>query len=479
MSEGKSSEQKPFRLLPLRRYTWPVKKLDRYILRELFTPFAYSLLILTFIFLVNFLIRSMDRILGKGLSLWVILEFVGLNLAWMLALAIPMSVLVAVLLAYGRMASDHEITAMRSGGISLPRILRPALIFATVVAAFTIYFNNNILPDLNHRARLLGGAIYRLRPDLNIAPGYFIDDLPQYTLRVNEVTPTGLKNIVIFSKDNQESQVSIYADYGHLTVAGDRIIISLYDGEKHLLDMKKLDDYRRERFDSTRIAIPVTNMQLERTNRAARGDREMSSAQMRDKVRLYEESVEQLKRKIQTIYQTSPFGKTGDSLRSVTTFLDTVQKKPVNYDTPEMRDNREWNRTIEKIRGEMRIMESYHKQINRLKVEVHKKYAMPVACLVFVLIGAPLGIMTRKSSWTLGVAIGMFFIYWAFLIAGEELADRLMITPFMAMWLPNLIMGAVGLWISYQAMRERRVLSANWARFWRRRKQSDGDRTKN
>jgi lipopolysaccharide export system permease protein len=90
-----------------------------------------------------------------------------------------------------------------------------------------------------------------------------------------------------------------------------------------------------------------------------------------------------------------------------------------------------------------------------------------------LLIGAPLGIMTRKSSWTLGVAIGMFFIYWAFLIAGEELADRLIITPFMAMWLPNLIMGAVGLWISYQAMRERRVLSANWARFRRRKQGSD------
>lgn len=446
-----------------------MKKLDRYILQELFTPFAYSLLILTFIFLVNFLIRSMDKILGKGLSFFIILEFIGLNLAWMLALAIPMSVLVAVLMAYGRMASDHEITAMRSGGISLPRILRPALLFATIIAVFTMYFNNAILPDLNHRARLLGGAIYRVRPDLDITPGYFIDDLPQYTMRVNEVTPTGLKNIVIFSKEEGETQVSIYADYGHLKVLGDRIVISLYNGEKHLLDMQKLQDYRRESFDSTRISIPVNNMQLDRTNRAARGDREMSSSQMLDKIAEYQKSIDQISQKINTIYKTSPLGESGDTVVVVSTFLDTVNKQLLNNNEPDMVKVREFNRAIEKIRSEARIQESYHKQINRLEVEIHKKFSMPVACLVFVLIGAPLGIMTRKSSWTLGVAIGMFFIYWAFLIAGEELADRLIISPFMSMWLPNIIMGAIGLWISWQAMRERRVLSSDWARFWRRR----------
>ena len=450
-----------------------MKKLDRYILTELFTPFAYSLLILTFIFLVNFLIRSMDKILGKGLGLLVVLEFIVLNLAWMLALAIPMSVLVAVLMAYGRMASDHEITAMRSGGISLPRILRPALLFAAIIAVFTMYFNNAILPDLNHRARLLGGAIYRVRPDLDISPGYFIDDFPQYTMRVNEVTPTGLRDIVIFSKENHESQVSIYADYGHLKVLGDRIIISLYEGEKHLLDMKKLDDYRKESFDSTRLSIPVNNLQLERTNRASRGDREMSSAMMQGKIDTYEESIDQINRKIKTIYQKSPFGTMSDSLVSITTFLDTVRKRHLSEATPDIMVNREWNRTIEKIQSETRIQESYIRQINRLKVEIHKKFAMPVACLVFVLIGAPLGIMTRKSSWTLGVAIGMFFVYWAFLIAGEELADRSIITPFMSMWLPNIVMGAVGLWISWQAMRERRVLSSDWARFWRRKSKQD------
>jgi len=194
---------------------------------------------------------------------------------------------------------------------------------------------------------------------------------------------------------------------------------------------------------------------------------------MQGKIDTYEESIDQINRKIKTIYQKSPFGTMSDSLVSITTFLDTVRKRHLSEATPDIMVNREWNRTIEKIQSETRIQESYIRQINRLKVEIHKKFAMPVACLVFVLIGAPLGIMTRKSSWTLGVAIGMFFVYWAFLIAGEELADRSIITPFMSMWLPNIVMGAVGLWISWQAMRERRVLSSDWARFWRRKSKQD------
>ena len=113
-----------------------IKTLDKYVFRELLTPFMYSLLVLTMIFLVNFIIRAMDRILGKGLSIWVILEYIILNLAWILALAIPLSVLVAVLLAYGRLATDHEVTAMRSGGISLPRIMAPALVFSILVGEF-------------------------------------------------------------------------------------------------------------------------------------------------------------------------------------------------------------------------------------------------------------------------------------------------------------------------------------------------------
>ncbi|MCF7823201.1 MAG: LptF/LptG family permease [Candidatus Marinimicrobia bacterium] len=437
------------------------KTIDKYIFKELLSPFLYSLLVLTIIFLVNFLIRAMDRILGKGLSIWVILEYVFLNLAWIVAIAVPLSVLVAVLLAYGRLATDHEVTAMRSAGLSLPRIMVPALAFAILVGSFTLYFNTSILPDVNHRARLLGSDIYRKRPDMDIVPGYFIDDLPDYNIRVNEVTENGLKGVVIFSKSDQREQVSIFAERGRTHTAGGQIIFTLYNGEKHLLDLDKMDDYQREYFDSTRITVQVNDLELKRRESAVRGDREMTPAMMYERIaenRLrYDRTIERMN----SILFNSPIFN-GDSTVDVVALMDTLKRVPVSDEAAIDARDRLWNRTIDKLESQERLVNSYMKQVNKYLVEIHKKYSIAVTCIVFVLVGVPLGIMTRKSSGTIGVAMGMFFIFWAALLAGEELADRRIMDPIVAMWAPNTIMAIAGIWISFQVSRERTVINLLW-----------------
>ncbi|MCF7808729.1 MAG: LptF/LptG family permease [Candidatus Marinimicrobia bacterium] len=438
-----------------------IKTVDRYVFKELLSPFLYSLLVLTLIFLVNFVIRAMDRILGKGLSILVILEYIILNLAWILAIAMPLSVLVAVLLAYGRLATDHEVTAMRSGGMSLPRIMLPAMAFAFLVGGFTLYFNTSILPDVNHRARLLGSDIYRKRPDMDIVPGYFIDNLPDYNIRVNEVTEEGLKGVIIFSKSEKREQVSIFAESGHARTVGGQIIFTLYNGEKHLLDLEKLDDYQREYFDSTRITVKVNNMELKRRETAVRGDREMTPAMMYERIAENEGRYDRTIDRMQSIINSSPLFD-GDSTADIVALMDTLKRKPIEGVKTISSTTRKWNRTVDKLQSQDRLLNSYLKQINKYLVEVHKKYAIAVTCLVFVLIGTPLGIMTRKSSGTIGVAMGMFFIYWASMLAGEELADRRIVDPILAMWAPNGLMALIGLWISYQVSRERTVVNWRW-----------------
>ena len=434
----------------------PFRRLDLYLLGELLPPFFLSLVVLTLIFVVNFLIRSMDRILGKGLPLWVIIKLIVLNLAWMLALALPMSVLVAVLLAYGRLAADHEVTALRAGGISLARLMLPALAFALVVGAFTAYFNDRILPDVNHQARLLSSDIYRKRPDLDIVPGFFVEDLPEYNLRVDKVTPQGFEGVMIFSKGNRRQQVSIFAKRGYLTTQGDWVILHLYDGEKHVLQLGKLGDYQREFFDSTRLAIKVTNLQLKHYRSNIRGDREMSIAMMQAKIERYRRRIQQVQERMQQIYLKSPLFQ-GDSLPDWSTLLDTVKLFHRGKPHPAGLNWRAWNRAVNQLRVQRKVLHSYRRQINKYGVEIHKKLAMPVACLVFALMGVPLGVMTRKSSAAIVAALGMFFFYWAFMIAGEELADRLIISPITAMWTPDIVFGLLGIWVTYETTRERHV----------------------
>jgi lipopolysaccharide export system permease protein len=97
-------------------------------------------------------------------------------------------------------------------------------------------------------------------------------------------------------------------------------------------------------------------------------------------------------------------------------------------------------------------------------VEIYKKYAIPVACIVFILIGAPLGTMTKKGGFGIAASISLFFflIYWACLIGGEKLADRSLLSPFMGMWIANILLGIAGIILTYKTVKETVTLDFSW-----------------
>ena len=163
-----------------------MRLITKYLFREIFSPFLISLLIITFILFINFLLRAIDRFLGKGLTFSTIIEYLFLNLAWIVALSIPMAMLLATLTTFGRLSEDNEINALRSSGISFITILRPPLFFGLNIAILLIIFNNYILPEMNFKARLLSGDIYRKRPDINIDPGVFLDNIPGYNMIISD-----------------------------------------------------------------------------------------------------------------------------------------------------------------------------------------------------------------------------------------------------------------------------------------------------
>ena len=125
----------------------------------------------------------------------------------------------------------------------------------------------------------------------------------------------------------------------------------------------------------------------------------------------------------------------------------------------------EERKILQQLQNEVRLLVNEQKQVNRYLVEIHKKYSIPAACIIFVLVGAPLGVMARRGGWTVGLGIGFvfFLIYWAFLIGGEKLADRGIIPPFWAMWAPNIFIGSVGIYLIIQTVRETTFI--RWQRF--------------
>ncbi|MBO8131624.1 MAG: LptF/LptG family permease [Candidatus Marinimicrobia bacterium] len=431
---------------------------SRYIYKEILFPFFYSILVVTFVLLVNFLVRTVDKLLGKGLPISIIFEFFYLNLAWIIALSVPMAVLVATLTTYGRLAEDNEMTAMRASGISFWSILTPGIIFGSVMCLFMIYFNDNILPDFNHRARILGRDIYKKRPDLDIEPGYFIENISGYSIYVKSKEGDKLNQVVIYSSSEGEYQVNIYAKYGFIKVVGNSVIFDLHDGEIHELNRNNLEDYRILKFDKHRMVLSIDNLVLERSDVERRGDREMTIKMMIEKIEKYNNEKERVKNKIISMVSEYLPEVKHKSMKDLIKLIKE-RKAEINKGNLDVQTSR-FLSVAGRVIGEFQLYMVYQRQVNKYLVEIHKKFSIPFACIVFVLIGAPLGVMVKKGGIFMGgtLSIIFFIIYYVFLIGGEELADMAYISPFWAMWTPNILLFIIGLYLIHYIRWEQRTI---------------------
>ena len=443
--------------------------LSRYILKEHIAPFVYALFVITFLFLVDFLIRILSSILSKGLGWKVVLEIIVLNMAWMLALSIPMAVLVATLMAFGRFSSDNEVTAMKSLGISPLKAMAPAMAVAAALAAGLVYFNNEILPEANFRAAALRNDIGRKKPTALISPRTLIRDFENYQIWINGLDQaTGaMQGVRIYNLDPGKPLRYTYSDSASMEYAngGKSVVIHLREGENHFLDHKDPKNYVRVRFLSQDVAIDNVDASLERRQRSYRTDREMPIQEMYGIVSEGRKRLASLREEFQ--------GKIFDELRALDILLqaDTVKAVP-----PRLAQGKWWGdrppgtMAYAEIRRQekdkMYLVERYErreenerKEISQFLVEIHKKFSIPIACLVFVFIGAPLGIMARRGGIGTGVIYSMafFLLYWVCMIRGEVLADRLIIDPWVAMWGPNILVGLGGIMLVLRMSREKYV----------------------
>ena len=440
--------------------------LNKYLIKQSFIPFVLSVGVITTVLFLQFLMRAIDRFLGKGLDVVIILEYLYLNLAWIIALSVPMSLLISSVMTYGRMSQENEITALKSAGVNLFSIIKPALWFGSIVGFLLCLFNNFILPDMNYNARLLARDIYQKKPELTIEPGYFVDMIPQYTMIVKELDGNEFKDVKIFSKNTQSEQTTIYAERGSLESKDGIITVNLQNGEIHEIDLENYDHYRKIKFGTHQIIISMNDLLLNRTSESNRTDREMKVPAMIEKIQQNKKSIEQIKKRIETV--KNDIGIESNSQMTLAGIMDQIEilKKDTS---PNVDENRDYNKEIpvskyekkEKVRSlnnnarqfqnEFTLIENYEKNNNKFLVEIHKKFTLAVACILFTLVGAPLGILVRKGGITIASAlsIAFFLIYYILLIWGEQLADRALLDPAIGSWMPNIILFIVGLIILF------------------------------
>ena len=436
--------------------------LNKYLFKQSLIPFVLSVGVITTVLFLQFLIRAVDRFLGKGLDALTIFEYLYLNLAWIIALSVPMSLLISSVMTFGRMAQQNEITALKSAGVNLYNIIKPALWFGTFVAIGLCIFNNFILPEMNYNARLLARDIYKKKPELSIEPGYFVDMIPQYTMIVKEMDGKDFKDVKIFSKNQKSEQTTIYANEGSLSSNGNMITINLINGEIHEIDLSDYDYYRKIRFKTHQITISMDELMLNRTTESSRTDREMRVPQMINEIEKNKLLIAQIYERIDKVKAeigiTDP---SANSLENIEKEVDklkqskvdtTVQDQQYNENVPIPNiENKQYilslTNNARQFKNEFTLIENYEKTNNKFKVEIHKKFTLAIACILFTLVGAPLGILVRNGGMTIasGLSIAFFLIYYILLIWGEQLADRNLLNPGLGSWLPNIILFVSGM----------------------------------
>lgn len=435
--------------------------IDRYILKNHIAPFIFANFVLITVFLLQFLMKFADKLVGKGLGAWIIIKLITYNLAWMVVLVVPMSVLVATLMAFGNMAQNNEVAVFKSSGVSLYRMLIIPFLASILIFFLLVRFNNYVYPDANHAARVLMSDISHKKPTLSLVPGVFSQEVSNYSILVREIDENSnrLKKVTIY--DNSSSNISrvITAEAGKIYFSKnqEKLLMDLNSGEIHENNtMSREESYRKIIFDKHRIAMNADQFTFKQSSlNQSRGDRELGAPQILKivdslKVEFSEEKSDMRRRVLRYLDVDTSYYKT--------------QNKPKSFSSSLLQAGDEIRRAKNSISSKIRKIDSKEKKINKYWVEAHKKYSIPFACIVFILIGAPLGTMTRRGGMGIagGISLLFFLIYWAFLIGGEKLADRGLVSPFWGIWSANIFLGLLGAYLTYRGAKERVNIDFSW-----------------
>jgi len=445
-----------------------MKILTRYLMRAHVGPFLFAFFALTGVILINTLARRLADLAGKGLPPRVIAEFFGLALPATVALTFPMAVLVAVLFTFSSLTAENEITALKASGVDLRRMLVPLLVTATVITGGMVVFNDRVLPEANHHWSQLIIDIGRKTPTMLLEEQTLNRIAPQsggkvYYLRAARIEPgtNRMWDVQMFDVSNPATLHTVFADSGRAAFSsnGTDMILQLYDGHTREVSAGEPETFRRVYFKQQVFDVPQVGNQLQRNDRpdGYRGDREMTIGMLQAQIdTLARQRVDETKTLRESALADLDFALTGKEEADRPGADPTAAGRARMGLEPEMvaameaerRNMRtRTRRTADMLANSGRQVSQLEESIRNYLVEIHKKYSIAVASLVFVIVGAPLALRFGGGGIGMVIATSMavFSLYYVGLIGGESLAGRGLVRPVGAMWIMNGLMTVLGL----------------------------------
>ncbi len=465
-----------------------MNRFTRYLLRAHIGPFFFAFVALTGVILINTLAKELASLAGKGLPFSVVVEFFILSLPANVALTMPMAVLVAVLYTFSTLAAENEITALRASGVDLRRVALPLIVAAAIIAGGMVWFNNVVLPAANYRWRMLMTAVAQTRALVLLEP-QTINSIPSetgtpaYYLEAGDIdSGTGLlRDVRIYDVSRNDAVRTIDADSGRMAMNPEQtdMLLTLFDGSVHEVSFADQAKFQTFTFERQIMRMDGVSARLERRVESShRTDRDMTLGMMRtriDSLRVdlaqyrerqreareeHERRLAEAEALMATRNSDTSGAKRPDSAEVVasdavsssgTVALEDSGSAAVAEDAGGVATRSPLVEGVESRSEAERLAEARARtvqaQIRELQVEIHKKFAIASATLVFVLIGIPIALRFPRGGigMVIAVSLGIFGIYYVGLIGGETLGDEGYIPAGLAMWATNIIFGVLGL----------------------------------
>lgn len=452
-----------------------IKKIDLYVLKRFFTLFLMTFMIVIFILLMQFLWKHFADLVGKGIGWDVLAEFFMYAITTLVPLALPLALLLASLMTFGNLGENFELTAMKSAGISLFRIIRPLIIFIFFVVIGAFYFSNNVLPVTQKNMYTLLFSIKNKSPELDIPVGEFYSGINGVNLYVRGKDKGVLKDLMIYDFSNGFNNATVLvADSGKIQITGDKkyLLLSLFHGEsfENLNKQRMMHTnnipYRRESFGQKELLFDFDSdfnrydASLLQDQHVSKNIKELSQSIDSVKKIIVDRSKVQVDEMLQSKFFKGEFGSTLD--------FETVDSVNVTFNNPDSiflkLENDEMRRVADGAVSRARTMleqVQYNKillgeplmYLNRHSSEWHRKFALSFACLIFFFIGAPLGAIVRKGGLGFPVVISvlMFVIYYIIDLTGYKMAREGIWEAYQGMWLSTAILFPIGVFLTYMA----------------------------
>ena len=467
-----------------------MKTIHKLVLKAYLGPMLMTFFIVIFVLMMNFVWRYIDELVGKGLDAMVIIELICYATVNMITMGLPLAMLLAAIMTMGNLGENYELLAMKSAGMSLPKIMQPLIIVVGLISVGGFFIINDLVPYANRKMFSIIYDIRQQKQTIEFQDGLFFNGIENMSIRVEKQDPKTklLQGVLIYDNRNTNGNMTTtIADSGYIRLSDDKkfLMVTLFNGETYEQTRSNKwynqSTLRHHVFDRQDGTIPMEGFDFQRSDESAFG----GSSQTRD-IKELQNAIDSLDLMVNEatassydpllkqqifVQDNTILASLGDSLyidrsdRLKTVSTDSIAKLPTRT------KNNIWKtarNAAKSSRNMFAFDESTAKealnQLYRSKNEWHRKLAFPVSIMIFFLIGAPLGAIIRKGGLGMPIVISVIFfvIYYIISISGEKWAREGDWSSLMGMWISAIVLAPIAAYLTYKATNDSSLLDTDW-----------------